>query len=190
MTKTLRPLIVALLLLPLAAFADDVEEAIATGLKHYKAKEYSQATAQLDYAATLIRQAKAEQVKQAFPDAPSGWTAEDATAEAAGAAMFGGGITASRTYRKGDDYVTMELAMDSPMLQMVSAMFSNPSMITMSGGKLIKVQGVNAILRSDTSESAEIQFVTPGNAIVSLRGPGSQQAVMQDLANQLDFKKL
>jgi hypothetical protein len=190
MTKKLCPLFLSLLLLPSAAFADDVEEAIDAGLKHYKAKEYSQASAQLDYASTLIRQAKAEQVKKAFPDAPSGWTAEEASAEAAGAAMFGGGISAKRSYYKGDDYITMELMIDSPMIQMVSAMFSNPSMITMSGGKLIKIQGVNAILRGETTDSAEIQFITPGNAVVNLRGPGSQQAVMQELANKLDFKKL
>lgn len=191
MKDVIRPLVLAALLLPLAAAANnDVEEAISNGLKHYKAKEFSQASAQLDYAATLIRQEKAEEVKKAFPAAPSGWSAGEPRAEAAGAAMFGGGITASRNYDKGDASISMELVMDSPMLQMVSAMFANPSMIAMSGGKLAKVQGQNAILRTENSDTAELQFITPGNAIVTVRGPGSEVAVMQQLAGQLDFKKL
>lgn len=175
---------------PLYVSASEIVEAINTGLKHYQAGELSQATAQLDYAATLIRQQKAEEVKKAFPPAPSGWTSEDASADVAASAMFGGGISASRSYSKGDVYIEMELIMDSPMLQAFSGMLSNPSMIAMSGGKITKIQGVNAVIRSDGGDSSEIQFATPGNGLVTVRGPSSEQTTMLQLANQLDFKKL
>lgn len=188
--RVIRNLLLAGLLVPVSVSANEIVDAINNGLKHYQAGELSQATSQLDYAATLIRQQKAEEVKKAFPDAPNGWTSEDASADVAASAMFGGGISASRSYSKGDNYIQMELMMDSPMLQAFSGMLSNPSMIAMSGGKITKVQGVNAVIRSDGGESTEIQFITPGNAMVTVRGPSSEQATMMQLANQLDFKKL
>lgn len=188
--RIISTLALASLLVSFSVSANEVVDAVNTGLKHYQAGEFSQATAQLDYAATLIRQEKAEYVKQAFPAAPSGWTAEQASAEAAGSGMFGGGISANREYRKGDKNIRMELMMDSPMLQAVSGMLSNPSMIAMTGGKVIKVQGISAMSRDDGSGSLEIQFIAPSNALVTVRGPSSEQATIMQLANQLDFKKL
>lgn len=188
--RVIPSVVLAGLLVSVSASANEVVDAVNAGLKHYQAGEFSQATAQLDYASTLIRQEKAEQVKQAFPAAPSGWTAEDASAEAAASSMFGGGISANREYNKGDMTIRMELVMDSPMLQAVSGMLSNPSMIAMSGGKVIKIQGISAMSRDDGSGNLEVQFIAPSNALVTVRGPSSEQAAVMQLANAVDFKKL
>ena len=175
--------------LNLSASDAEINEAIAAATKHYKAGELSQAIAQLDYASTLIRQEKGEQVKSAFPDAPSGWEAEDASSEVAGAAMFGGGITASRVYYNDEQRIEMQLMMDSPMLQAFSMMLSNPSMIAMSGGKLTKIQSIQAVQKVD-GDQLEIQFVTPGGAMITLSGDNAAQSTMLKLANAIDLKKL
>ncbi|MCS4306174.1 hypothetical protein M2404_000487 [Rheinheimera pacifica] len=175
--------------LNLTASANEIDEAIAAATKHYKAGELSQAISQLDYASTLIRQEKGEQVKLAFPPAPSGWQAQDANAEVAAAAMFGGGISASRNYYNDSDSIDIELMMDSPMLQAFAMMLSNPSMIAMSGGKLTKIQGLQAVQRADGS-NLEIQFVTQGGAMVTVRGNNTNQSTMLALANSIDLKKL
>jgi hypothetical protein len=183
--------IAALLLasLNLAASDSEINDAIDAATKHYKAGELSQAIAQLDYASTLIRQEKGEQVKLAFPPPPAGWQAEDASSEVAGAAMFGGGISASRAYYNDEHRIEMQLMMDSPMLQAFSMMLSNPSMIAMSGGKLTKIQGIQAVQKLD-GDSMELQFVTPGGAMVSLEGDSAAQSTMLKLANAIDLKKL
>lgn len=170
-------------------FATDIDDAIATATKHYKAGELSQAAAQLDYASTLIRQAKGEQVKKAFPKAPSGWQADEAESEVAAAAMFGGGITATKTYRNDAHSIEIQLMMDSPMLQAFSMMLSNPSMIAMSGGKIIKIQGIQAVQRIENDE-VEVQFVTPAGAMISLSGDKAVQSTILSLANSFDLKKL
>ncbi|KUM53378.1 hypothetical protein [Rheinheimera sp. EpRS3] len=175
--------------LNLSASASEIDEAITAATKHYKAGELSQAIAQLDYASTLIRQEKGEQVKLAFPAAPSGWQAQDASAEVAGAAMFGGGISASRNYYNDSDSIDIELMMDSPMLQAFAMMLSNPSMIAMSGGKLTKIQGLQAVQRLE-GNSLEIQFVTQGGAMITVRGNNDNQSTMLALANSIDLKKL
>ena len=175
--------------LNLSASANEIDEAITAATKHYKAGELSQAIAQLDYASTLIRQEKGEQVKLAFPAAPAGWQAEDAEAEVAGAAMFGGGISASRNYYNDEQRIEMQLMMDSPMLQAFSMMLSNPSMIAMSGGKITKVQGIQAVQKIEDGEM-ELQFVTANGAMVTLTGDSSAKNTILALANAIDLKKL
>src|SRR5690606_29490561 len=157
--------------------------------KHYKAGEISQDIAQLEYAGTLMRQQKGEQVKQAFPPPPAGWQAEEADSEVAAAAMFGGGISASRNYYNDAHRIEMQLMMDSPMLQAFSMMLSNPSMIAMSGGKLTKIQGIQAVQKLD-GDSLELQFMTPGGAMITLNGDSAAQSTMLQLANAIDLKKL
>jgi len=175
--------------LPLCASEAEINEAISAASKHYKAGELSQAIAQLDYASTLIRQEKGELVKQAFPPAPAGWRAEDAQSEVAAAAMFGGGITASRNYYNDNQSIEMQLMMDSPMLQAFSMMLSNPSMIAMSGGKLVKIQGLQAVQKLE-GDRLELQFVTPAGAMVTVSGDNAAQSTMLALANAIDLKKL
>lgn len=175
--------------LPLCASEAEINEAISAASKHYAAGELSLAIAQLDYASTLMRQEKGEQVKQAFPPAPAGWQAEDAEAEVAAAAMFGGGISASRHYYNDEQRIEMQLMMDSPMLQAFSMMLSNPSMIAMSGGKLTKIQGIQAVQKLD-GDQLEIQFLSPSGAMVSLNGDKAAQSTMLALANAVDLKKL
>ena len=175
--------------LPLVANANDVDDAIKAATEHYKAGELSKAIAQLDYASTLLRQEKGEQVKQVFPAAPSGWQAEDAESDVAGAAMFGGGISASRQYYNDEQRFEIQLMMDSPMLQAFSMMLSNPSMIAMSGGKLIKIQGLQAVQKLE-GDQLEIQFLSPTGAMVTLSGDKAAQSTMLALANAIDLKKL
>lgn len=175
--------------LQLAASESEIKEAITTATKHYQAGELSQAIAQLDYASTLMRQEKGEQVKQAFPAAPSGWQAEDAESDVAAAAMFGGGISASRNYYNDEHRIEIQLMMDSPMLQAFSMMLSNPSMIAMSGGKLTKIQGLQAVQKLD-GDQLELQFLTPAGAMVTLTGDNAAQSTLLKLANAIDLKKL
>ncbi|GAA3961363.1 hypothetical protein [Allohahella marinimesophila] len=180
---------VGLALTPAAATADEITEAIDTGLSAYKDGDMSTAASQLDYASTLIRQKKAEQITAVFPDPMSGWEAEDAESESSGAAMFGGGISANRSYRKGDADLTIELVMDSPMLQSMMGMFNNPSMIAMQGGKLIKIAGNNAMLE-EKDDRTKIVFVANNSALFTLTGNGVKTDEVKAYANAIKLDKL
>jgi hypothetical protein len=182
----------ALAFLTLSCFAveaNDVTDAINNASKHYQAGELTQAAAQLDYAATLIRQQKAAEVVKAFPDAPTGWQARDADTNVAAGAVLGGGISVSRNYYNDQHSIDIEMLLDSPMLQAFTAMLSNPSVIVMSGGKLVKVQGLNAVQKTE-GDQFELQFVTHSNAMITLRGDTAAQSVIEQLANAINLKQL
>lgn len=151
------------------ALADEITDAMDSGIQKYKDGDMSGAAGQLDYAATLMRQKKAENAVSVFPDPLDGWEADDAESKAAGAAMFGGGISASRSYSSDDRQLTIELVMDSPVLQSMIGMFNNPSMIAMQGGKLTQINGINAMLKEENGE-VQIVFVANNNALFTLTG--------------------
>jgi hypothetical protein len=56
--------------------ADDVTDAIEQALEAYNDKDFSLAVAQLDTAAQLIRQARADALTELLPEAPDGWEAD------------------------------------------------------------------------------------------------------------------
>ncbi|HEY7884638.1 MAG TPA: hypothetical protein VIC08_06770 [Cellvibrionaceae bacterium] len=190
MKNTLRLAILALFIsCSLWASADDVTDAINEGISAYKEGAYSKAASQLEYAASLVRQKKAEEILAVFPDALSGWTASEAKSESAGAAMFGGGITASRSYSKDDTRIDIEMIMDSPMLASMAGMFSNPSLITMNGGKLIQVQGQQGIL-NEQSGNPEVMLMVNNNAMFTLRGSNASTDDVKAYAEALRLNKL
>jgi hypothetical protein len=150
--------------------ADEVTDAIAQGTSAYKSGDLTEAGSQLKYAAGLIAQQKAKAVTAVFPDALSGWSAGKITSSSAGG-MMGGGISANRTYQKDASKISIELVMDSPMLQSMMGMINNPSVITMSGGKLINIQGHKTIYNGNT-ERPELILIIDGNAMFTLKARG------------------
>ena len=80
--------------------ADDVTDQIDEAVKAYEKEDYNTAITALDSASTLIRQKKGELVSKLLPEAPDGWEAGEAKSSAAGAGMFGGGISAEKNTRE------------------------------------------------------------------------------------------
>lgn len=179
----------AVLVLSLNLSADEISDAISEGLANYKKGDLSAAVSQLDYAATLIRQQKAGKITAVFPEPLAGWNADKAESNSAGGMMMGGGITATRSYYKGDQSVEIELVMDSPMLQSVLMMFNNPSMIAMSGAKLIKIQGNKAMLRDEDGD-VEIQLIINNNALFTIRGNSVSANEVKDYAEALKLEAI
>ena len=104
---------------------DEVIEFVNEGLVQYKNGEYSAAAGSFEYAVQMIRQKKGGQLQSFLPEPLSGWTAKESTSQAASAALFGGGVTAERSYTKETSSVTVSVVTDSPILQ--SMMMINQS---------------------------------------------------------------
>jgi len=156
--------------LSLSVAADEITDAISEAVSAYKGGKLSEAVSQLDYASALIRQQKAAKLLAVFPEPLKGWTAENAESESAGASMMGGGISANRTYVRGENEVSIELVTDSPMLQSVMGMLNNPALITMNGNKLIKIQGHKAVLDMEEKDYPEIMLIINGKTMFTLKG--------------------
>jgi hypothetical protein len=171
--------------------ADDVTDSINEALKQYNNGEFTDSVQSLDYASQLIRQKKGGQLEVFLPIPIPGWKAEEAKSQAAGSAMFGGGVTAERSYVKGDSRVNVKIITDSPMMQGMMMMFSNPMMATSDGGKLEKINGEKAIVKySNDNKDGNINMLIAGRFLVTVEGNDLARQDLIAFAQGIDFKKL
>lgn len=169
--------------------ADDVTDSVEEALKAYKANDFATAAQSLDAAAQLVRQKRGELFKALLPAAPSGWTAEEATSQSAGAAMFGGGVTAERHYTKGDSSITVKLITDSPIMQGVMMMMGNPMFANSDGGKLERIKGQKAIFKNKDG-SGSVNIVVNGTLLVQIEGSQVKDADLRAFAEAIDYGKI
>jgi hypothetical protein len=170
--------------------ADDVTDSIDEAVKAYKAKDFATAAQSLDAAAQLVRQKRAELFKALLPAPPAGWKAEDATAQAAAAAMFGGGVSAERHYTKGDSSsITVKLITDSPIMQGVLMMMGNPMFANADGGKLERIKGQKAIFKNKNG-SGSVNVVVNGTLLVQIEGSDVTDADLRAFAEAIDYTKI
>ncbi|MDT0500594.1 MULTISPECIES: hypothetical protein [unclassified Halomonas] len=160
------------------AQADEVTEQIELGLELYQEEEYGAAITELEFAISDIRKLMSARIAETFPDPPEGWNAaEVSTSGGGGAAMFGGrGSMLEREYRQegGEGRLTAQLMIDNPMIQAMSAMFSNPALIAAQPDmERIRIGRESAILKWDADNgSAEASFLMDGRILMQVNGSG------------------
>ncbi len=172
-------------------YADDVKDSIKEALEYYDEGDYSGAVESLNYATQLIQQKKSENLTSFLPEPLDGWTAEKSTSQAVGAAMFGGGVTAERRYTKDDSNITVQIVTDSPMLQTMMMLFTNPMFAASDGGKMERIKRQKAIVKYDPStEQGEIQIVVAKRFLVTINGNNISKDDLKAYAKGIDYKKL
>jgi len=170
---------------------DEVIQSINEGTEFYNNGEYAEAVTSLNYAVQLIQQKKGDVLTQLLPEPLDGWSAQAAESQSAGAAMFGGGITAQRQYSKGDSRMTIRIITDSPMMQGVMMMFSNPMFATSDGGKLERIGKQKAIVKYDESDkSGSLQMVVDNRFLIMVEGDSITHDDLLAYAGAIDLKKL
>jgi len=177
----------ALALFPLAAPADDVTDQVNEAMQAYKDKDYAMAAQGLDIAAQLIRQKRGEGLTGLLPEPIEGWTADEASSQAAGSAIYGGGVSASRSYHKGDETVTIQYLTDSPILQSMSMMLNMPGMAGASGMKIERLKGQKAMVNA---EDHQISIVVAGAMLVQIEGDDVDLDVLRQFAGAIDYNAL
>jgi len=171
--------------------ADDVSETLTEAIKSYESGEYTSAVEDINYALQLIQQKKSEGLASYLPEPLKGWTAKKAESSAAGSAMFGGGIGSHRTYKKGSSKIKIEILTDSPVLQSMMGLFSNPMFATADGGKLERIGRQKAIVKyKEERERGEITVVVDKRFLVKVEGSKVSEDELKAYAKAIDFKKL
>ena len=181
----------AMILVGHGAFADEVEDSISEALDAYKSGEFKDAVESLNYASQLIQQMKGESLQSVLPEPLGGWKAEDAQSSAAGASMLGGGVSAERVYRKGSSRVSITIITDSPMIQGMMMMFSNPMFASSDGGKLTRIKRQKAMVKYKPAEKdGEIQVMVDNRIMVTIDGDNVSEDELMGYAKAIDVKKL
>ncbi|MBP7518413.1 MAG: hypothetical protein KA768_11315 [Desulfobulbus sp.] len=184
-------LAVLFLALPLHAGEDTVLSTIKEATRQYQAGDYSGSASNLDYASQLIRQKKSEKMKDLLPEPLPGWDGKEASAQALGAAVLGGGVTVSRDYTRGASTISVEIVSDSPVLQSVLMMLNNPVFAGAGGGRLETVKGNRSVLKFDSGKkSGELYIVVASRFVVTVKG---RQVAREDLlayGEAMDYRVL
>jgi hypothetical protein len=186
------PVTFALLLTcSLEVLADDVTDQIEEAVKAYEKEDYNTAVTALDSASTLIRQKKGELVSKLLPEPLDGWEAQEAKSSSAGAGMFGGGISANKSYTQKVDgkteSITISITTDSPLIQTMGMMFSNP-MFMGGDNKLMVINGEKAI--ADTNNN-KLTAMIANKVLVEVSGKrGASTDHVKDYFKSIDFKAI
>jgi len=169
--------------------ADEVTDTLEESIKAYKDGDYVQVKEDLTYVLELLKQKKGEMLKAFLPDALEGWSAEVATLETAGSGMLGGGTSVSRIYKKDKSKIKVSIVTDSPLMQSIGMMMSNPMFA--SGGKLKRINREKAIIEYDEKEeSGELRMVFEKRYLITVEGDKITEEDLINYAKALDFKKL
>ncbi|WP_027590060.1 hypothetical protein [Pseudomonas sp. RL] len=151
------------------AQADDIKEALEEALKAYNQGDMSGTKENLGYATQLLNEKSADALTKALPAPLPGWEADEAQSSSAGAALFGGGLQASRTYNKDDHYIEVEIVGDSPMLSQMMVVMTNP-VLAGSMGKSVKIGKQRGI----QDENGKIMLIINNRFMVSVEGDAEQ----------------
>lgn len=175
--------------LPAAIFAEEQDPVIQTiekALSEYKKQNYSNAASNLDYASQLIRQKKGEALSAFLPEALEGWTANESKSQVTAASLFGGGLTAERAYTKEDATVHITIVTDSPLLQPMIMMFSNP-IFAASAGRFELINGYKGIIKHQNN-SGDVNIVMNNRFLVTVKGRNVTEDELVDYAKHIDLK--
>lgn len=173
-------------------FADEVTDSITQGLEQYQKGSYAEAMNSLNFASQKIGQIKADSLKVLIPKPLPGWTGDEVVSQAAGTAMFGGGLSAEGQYHKGDQgSVTVKIVTDSPLLQSMMMLITNPMFASSSGGRLEKINNQTAIVKYDAqAKGGDVNIVVAGKVLVTVEGNEVSQDDLMAYAKAVDYEMI
>ena len=167
---------------------DPVIQTIEQAIEEYKQQNYSNAATNLDYASQLIRQKKGEALAAFLPEAMDGWEANEGTSQVTAASLFGGGLTAERDYTKKDALINIVIVTDSPLLQPMIMMFSNP-IFAASAGQFELINGYKGIIKYHKS-GGDISIVVNNRFLVTVKGRNVSREELMAYAKSIDLKEI
>ena len=188
MRPIMRHLMAATLFTVGTAYADEITDTIKEALAAYEKGDTSQAKEDLTYALELIKQKKGDTLKNFLPEPLSGWQADAPVVENMGAAMMGGGTTLRRVYTKGEGRITIEMVADSPLVQSIGAILSNPMF---AAGRFKRIHRQKAMIEYDAqNRSGKVTMMINNRIAIGVTGEKVSEADMIAYAEAIDIDGL
>ncbi|MBS1269994.1 MAG: hypothetical protein MAG794_00946 [Gammaproteobacteria bacterium] len=183
--RPFKPLLPALVagLLAMPAMADDFTESVEMALDAYAAGDIKTAKEEIDFAAQILSQMKAEGLKAFLPQPFDGWEHKDDD-DGDAMAAFGGGQMAKAVYRDGDDDVEIQLMADNQMVTALGTMFRNSALMA-SMGRVKRINHQKVVITND----GEIQNLVDGRIMIQISGSASVD-VKEEYFKAIDIKAL
>lgn len=150
-------------------------EGIDAAKKAVEAEKYGAAIAGLQAAIKDLQKKQRVQVLAALPK-PDGWQIEDQPLDEQSsdlaASLLGGANTITRRYNKGEMNISAEVTANSPLIGMLSMLFSNPTLIQADGGELVKYGAHKAILKKSGDNGQELTILMHDAHLIKVTSNG------------------
>ena len=152
-------------------------EAIELAKKSVEGEQFGSAISSLQAAIRDLQKKQRAAVLAGLPK-PEGWEIQEVEVDEAAEELNAGalaavGMNVQRPYRKGDaQTMTVEVTANSPMLQMLAVMFSNPALITADGGELVQYGAHKAILKKNGDTGQELQILMHDKHLIRVSADG------------------
>lgn len=172
----------ALAAVPALSRADEFTDTVEAALEAYRAGDADAAREDLDYAVKLLAEAKAAGLAAFLPEPAAGWTREAGEDAAAAMTIFGGGVSASAVYRRGEADFTLTLIAKSPMVTSVAAMLGNMAILPGTETRRIKRQ-------TFAVNDGQIQGVVDDRVLVTAEGSATTEEMFEAI-ERIDFDGL
>jgi uncharacterized protein YdbL (DUF1318 family) len=147
---------------------DAAADAIRAAQKAYRSGQLLDAKQKLDAASELIAAAAAKKLYSFLPDAHEGWTIDPNDSEPAAAAVE---LTASRSYAKGPQRITISISGDMRILAALAFTVMDAAQAKEAGARLIKINGTTGVVTSD----GQIQILVANRFLVMAEGDAGEE---------------
>ena len=167
-----------------SARADEVTDTLNSALQAYEEGDISYALDELEYARQLLSALKTDALEQFLPPAPEGWTrknSENNDVSTAMSMMGGNGAIVAADYSNGDEYFTLTIMLDSPMMAMTSGMIANAAAM---GFTIVRI-GREKFVDQDGS----LMGLVGGRVMIQVDYNSDRDVVVETLKN-IDFRAL
>lgn len=150
-------------------------EAIEAAKKAVDAEKYGAAITAMQAGIRDLQKKQRVQILAALPK-PDGWQIEehavDEQANEMALGLLGAGQPVSRSYNKGEQSISVEVTANYPMMQMLAALFANPTLIQADGGELVKYGPHKAILKKTGDNGQELQILMHDTHLIKVSSEG------------------
>lgn len=180
-----------LLCAPTLTLADAITDQIGVAQEVYESGDLRKTVQELQYAIAQIQEQLNLANTKLMPEPLAGWSAEAAQSQSGGLAALGGGTTVSRSY--GNDRgetVDIQIIADSPMLQAMTMMISNPMLMSMSPDtRMYRYKGHSGMIKQDASTGSwDLSILIRSRILVQVNGQGlKDKQVVEDYLKAIDL---
>jgi hypothetical protein len=174
---------VALLLTPMIAAADEIEDALNAALTAHKGGDLKATTAAVQKAVGLLQTKAAAGLSAALPSEIGIWKAGKLESQSLEGA--GGGHSLRRSYRHGEKDKgeerrgTVVVTVDSPLLEKVASFLTNPEIGALLGAKPVTVGKHKAV---HIEKQGIIQFIVNQRFLVAVEGKKLKKEELLEIA--------
>ena len=165
---------------------DPVTDLIRSAMAKYQKADLNGTSEDLEAARKLVDSRRGDKAAALLPNV-TGWNSLKAEKQDAG--ILGGSSAWRRTYENKEKTVKAELILDSPLLQQLSPLLTNPAIAEGAGFEIRRVEGRDALVKK-VGEGAELNVWVGSGILFKLTGSKMKDNELVIFAKNFDLREM